>query len=96
MFYHVFQKNIKNINSKMSLIMILVIEYLICALLAMKISYTYLYPLRYDMVSLKLTNNQNAISAQKVNSLKHYTNKPGAWNSSFSREKSTLAEQYLA
>ena len=35
----------------------------------------------------KLTNNQNAISAQKVNSLKHYTNKEGRWIHHFSREK---------
>ena len=27
----------------------------------------------------KLTNNQNAISVQKVNSLKHYTNKQERW-----------------
>ena len=35
----------------------------------------------------KLTNNQNAISVQKVNSLKHYTNKQGRWIIIFSREK---------
>ena len=67
MFYTVFQKNIKNIKSTMSLIMIVVIEFLICDLPTVKISFTYLYPLRCDMVSLKLTNNQNANSAQKVN-----------------------------
>ena len=38
-----------------------------------------------------LTNNQNAISAQKVDSLKHYTNKQGRWICHF-----TLAEQNLA
>ena len=53
MFYTVFQKNIKNIESTISLIIILVIEYLICALPTVKISFTYLNPLRCDMVSLK-------------------------------------------
>ena len=54
MFYTVFQKNIKNIKSTTSLILILVIECLICALNTVKISFTYLYPLRCDMVSLKI------------------------------------------
>ena len=54
MFYTVFQKNIKNIKSTMSLIIILVIECLICALPTVNISFTYLYPLRCDMVSLKI------------------------------------------
>ena len=54
MFYTVFQKNIKNIKSTMSLIIILGIECLICALPTMKISFTYLYPLRCDMVLLKI------------------------------------------
>ena len=54
MFYTVFQKNIKNIKSTMSLIIILVIECLIYALTTVKISFTYLYPLRCDMVSLKI------------------------------------------
>ena len=53
MFYTVFQKNIKNIKSTMSLIMIHVIECLIYALPTVKISFTYLYLLRRDMVSLK-------------------------------------------
>ena len=47
MFYTVFQKNIKNIKSTVSLIIIAVIECLICALPTVKISLTYLYPLRY-------------------------------------------------
>ena len=54
MFYTVFQKNIKNIKSTMSLIIILVIECLICALPTVRISFTYLYPLRFDMVPLKI------------------------------------------
>ena len=54
MFYTVFQKSIKNIKSAMSLIIILVIECLICALSTVKISFTYPYPLRCDMVSLKI------------------------------------------
>ena len=54
MFYTVFQKNIKNIKSTMSLIIILVLECLICVLPTVKISFTYLYPLRCDMVSLKI------------------------------------------
>ena len=55
MFYTVFQKkNIKNIKSTMSLIIILVTERLICALPTVKISYTYLYPLRCETVSLKI------------------------------------------
>ena len=54
MFYTVFQKNIKNIKSTTSLIIILVIECLICALPTVKFSFTYLYPLRRDMVSLKI------------------------------------------
>ena len=54
MFYTVFQKNIKNIKSTTSLIIILAIECLICALPTVKISFTYLYPLRCDKVSLKI------------------------------------------
>ena len=54
MFYTVFQKNTKNIESTMSLIIIPVIECLICVLPTVKISFTYLYPLRCDMVSLKI------------------------------------------
>ena len=54
MFYTMFQKNIKNIKSTMSLIIMLVIECLICAFPTVKISFTYLYPLRCDMVSLKI------------------------------------------
>ena len=54
MFYTVFQKNTKNMKSTMSLIIILVIECLICVLPTVKISFTYLYPLRCDMVSLKI------------------------------------------
>ena len=54
MFYTVFQKNIKNIKSTMSLIIILVMECLICALITVKISFSYLYQLRCDMVSLKI------------------------------------------
>ena len=54
MFYTVFQKNIKNIKPTMSLFIILVIECLICALPTVKISFTYLYPLQCDMVSLKI------------------------------------------
>ena len=38
----------------MSLIIILVVECLICALSTVKISFTYLNPLRCDMVSLKI------------------------------------------
>ena len=54
MFYTVFQKNIRNIKLTMSLIIILVIECLTCALSTVKILFTYLYPLRCDMVSLKI------------------------------------------
>ena len=54
MFYTVFQKNIKNVKSTKSLIIILVIECLICILPTVKILFTYLYPLRCDMVSLKI------------------------------------------
>ena len=53
MFYTVFQKNIKNIKSTMSLGIILAIECLICVLPTVKISFTYLYPLRCDIVSFK-------------------------------------------
>ena len=54
MFYTVFQKNIINIKSTTSLIITLVIECLICALPTVKISFTYLHPLRCEMVSLKI------------------------------------------
>ena len=47
-------ENIKNIESAMSLIIILVIECLIRALPTVKILFTYLYLLRCDMVSLKI------------------------------------------
>ena len=48
-----FRKNSKNIKSTMSLIIILVIECLICAPPTVKNSFTYIYPLRCDTVSLK-------------------------------------------
>ena len=35
----------------------------------------------------ELTNNQNAISVHKVNSLKHYTNKQGRWIHHFLERK---------
>ena len=54
MFYTVFQKNFKIIKSTQSLFIILVIDCLICALFTVQISFTYLYPLRCDMVSLKI------------------------------------------
>ena len=54
MFYTVFQKNIKNIKSTISLNIILIIECLIYALPTVKISFTYLYPLRCDMLKLFL------------------------------------------
>ena len=54
MFYTVFQKNIENIKSTMSLIIILEMECLVCALPTVKMSFTYLNPLRCDMVSLKI------------------------------------------
>ena len=54
MFYTVFQENIKIIKSIVSLIIMLVIESLISALTTVEISFTYLYPLRCDMVSLKI------------------------------------------
>ena len=41
-----FRKISKNIKSTMSLTMIVVIEFLICDLPTVKISFTYLYPLR--------------------------------------------------
>ena len=84
MFYTVFQKNIKNIKSTMSPIIILVIECLICALPTVKISFFHCDVTWYLW---KLTNNQNAISAQKVNSLKHYTNKQGRWIHHFLERK---------
>ena len=96
MFYTVCQKNIKNIKSTMSLIIILVIECLICALPTVKISFTYLYPLRCDMVSLKIDKKPKCHFSEKGQFLKILLKQTGALNSSFSREKSTLAEQYLA
>ena len=54
MSYTVFQKNIENIKSTMSLIIILEIECLIGALSTVKIQFTYLYPLRCAVVSLKI------------------------------------------
>ena len=54
MIHTVFQKNIKDIKSTMSLIIIHIIECLICALPTVKISFTYIYSLRCDMVSLKI------------------------------------------
>ena len=54
MLYTVFQKNTKNIKPTMSLIIILVIECLICVLPTVKMSFTYLYPLRCDMASLTI------------------------------------------
>ena len=96
MFYTVFQKNIKNIKSTMSLIIIPVIECLIYALPTVKISFTYLYPLRCDMVSLKIDEKPKCHFNAEGHFLKTSHKQTGALNSSFSREKSTLAEQYLA
>ena len=58
--------------------------------------YIYLSIAMWHGIFDELTNNQSAISAQKVNSLKHYTNKQGRWIHHFLERKSTLAEQYLA
>ena len=80
----------------MSLIIILVIECLICALPTVKISFTYLYPLRSGMVSLKTGIQPKCHFSAKGQFLKTLRKQTGALNSSFSREKSTLAEQYLA
>ena len=80
----------------MSQIITLVIEYLICALPTVKISFTYLYPLRCDIVSLKLDKLPKCHFSAKGQLLKTLQKQTGALNSSFSREKSTLAEQYLA
>ena len=99
MFYTVFQKNIRNIKSTMSLIIILVIECLICAVPTVKISFrpTWLYPwLRCDMVSLKIDEYPKCHFSAKGQFLETLQKQTGALNSSFSREKSTLAEQYLA
>ena len=96
MFYTVFQKNIKNIKSIMSLIIILVIECLICALPTVKILFTYLYPLRYDRVSLKIDELPKCHFSANCQFLKPLHKQTGALNSSFSQKKSTLAEQYLA
>ena len=96
MFYTVFQKNIKNIKSIMSLIIILVIECLICALPTVKISFTYLYPLRYHRVSLKIDEYPKCHFSANGQFLKTLHKQTGALNSSFSRKKSTFAEQYLA
>ena len=96
MFYTVFQKNIKNIKSTMSPIIILVIECLKCVLPTVKISFTYLYPLRCDMVSLKIDEYPKMPFQRKGQFLKTLHKQTWALNSSFSREKSTLAEQYLA
>ena len=54
MIYTVFQKHIKNIKSTMSPIIKVEIECLICVLSTVKLSFAYLYPLRCDMVSLKI------------------------------------------
>ena len=99
MLYTVCQKNIKNIQSTMSLIMILVIECLICALPTVKISFTYLYPLRCNIMSLKclkIDETKCYFSPKSQFLIKTLHKQTGALNSSFSREKSTLAEQYLA
>ena len=96
MFYTVFQKNIKNVKSTMSFIVILVIECLICALPTVKISFTYLYPLRCDMVSLKIEEYPECHFSAKGQFLKTSHKQTRALNSSCFREKSTLAEQYLA
>ena len=96
MFYTVFQKNIKNIKSTVSLNIILVIQCLICALPTVKISFTYLYPLRCDMVSLKIDEEPKCHFSAKGKFLKTLHKQTGALKSSCSREKSTLAEQYLA
>ena len=96
MIYTVFQKNIENIKLTMSLIIILVIECLICALPTVKISFTYLYLLRCDMVSLKIDEKPKCHFSAKGQFLKTLHKQTGALNSSFSGENSTLAEQYLA
>ena len=80
----------------MSLTIILVIECLICALSTVKISFTYLYPLRCDMGSLKIDGLPKCHFSAKGQFLKTLHKQTVALNSSFFREKSTLAKQYLA
>ena len=96
LFYTVFQKNIKNIKSTMSLIIILVTECFICTLLTVKISFTYLYPLQCDMVSLKIDESPKCHFSAKGQFLKTLHKQTRALISLFSREKSTLAEQCLS
>ena len=80
----------------MSLIIILAIECLICALPTVKISLTYLYPLQCDMVSFKIDEQPKCHFSTKGQFLKTLHKQTGALNSSFSRGKSTLAGQYFA
>ena len=87
MFCTVFQKNVKNIKSTMSLIIILVIECLIRALPTVKISFTYIYPLLCDMVSLKNDEYPKCHFSAKGHFLKTLHKQTGALNSSFSPEK---------
>ena len=88
MFYTVFQKNIKNIKSTTSLIITLVIECLWYVLFLLWKFHLHIF-IHCDATWYlwKLTNNQHAISAQKVNSLKHYTNKQGHWIRHFLKKK---------
>ena len=96
MIYTVFQKNIKNTKSMMSPILILLIKCLICVLHTVKISFTYLDPLRCCMVSLEIDVKPKChISAngQLIKTLHKHTR---VFNSSFPREKSPYPRQYLA
>ena len=84
--HRVSEKNIKNIESTMSLFIILVIKCLICALPEHFI-YISLSTAMWHGIFKNWRITKNVILAQKVNSLKHYTNKQGPWIPIFSREK---------
>ena len=64
----------------MSLIIILVIESLICAFPTVKISFTYLYPLRRDMVSLKIDEKPKCHFSAKNKFLKALHKQTWAFN----------------
>ena len=71
----------------MSLNIVLVIECFICALPTVKISFTYIYPLRCDMVSLKIDEYPKCHFSAKGHFLKTVHKQTGALNSSLSPEK---------
>ena len=73
----------------MSLILIIVVECFICILHTVKISFTYLYPLRCCMISLKIDVKPKCDFSAKGQLIQTLHKHTGVFKSSFSEDKSS-------